>query len=339
MVELKPINEQVVVVLGASSGIGRETAVRFARRGAKVVAAARGEEGLDSLIEEIRADGGEAIAVQCEAAEFEQVKAVAEQAVETYGRIDTWVHLAAVSIYATFEETTPEEFRRVIEVNLLGQAYGAMAALPHLKREGRGALIHISSIEGKKAFPFQSAYASSKHGVVGFLDALRMELAHEGIPISVTNIMPSGINTPFFNKARTKLGVKPMALPPLYPPEEVARAILYAAEHSTRDIVVGEAGKLLLQLQRISPSLVDTLVLWTGFRGQKTNEPKSENAPDNLYDPLGGYDYVKGDFGLLTQPASPYNWLTRHPAARRVVGGVALAAATLWAAKNLRLET
>lgn len=336
--ELKPINEQVVIVLGASSGIGRETAIRFARRGAKVVAAARGEEGLDSLIEEIRADGGEAIAVPCEVAEFEQVKAVADQAIETYGRIDTWVHLAAVSIYATFQETTPEEFKRIIEVNLLGQAYGAMVALPHLKRAGRGALIHISSVEGRRAFPYQSAYASSKHGVIGFLDALRVELAHEGVPISVTNIMPSAINTPFFNKARTKIDVKPLGMPPLYKPAEVARAILYAAEHPTRDIIVGEAGKTILTLQSLSPSLVDTLVLWAGFRGQKTNVPKSENAPNNLYDPLSGYDYVEGDYGNLTQPASPYNWFTRHPNTRRLVSGAALAAATLWAARAFRQD-
>jgi NAD(P)-dependent dehydrogenase (short-subunit alcohol dehydrogenase family) len=334
--QLKPINEQVVVVLGASSGIGRETALRFARRGAKVVASARDEAGLESLIEEIRADGGEAIFVPCEVAEFEQVRNVAERAVETYGRIDTWVHLAAVSIYATFDETTPEEFRRVIEVNLLGQAHGGMAALPHLKREGRGAFIAISSIEGKRALPYQSAYAASKHGVIGMLDAMRVELAHEGIPIAVTAVLPSSINTPFFNKARTKIGVKPMGIPPLYPPQEVARAILYAAEHPTREIVVGEAGKMIALMQRLSPELVDTLLLWTGFRGQKSNQPKSEAAPDNLYDPLSGYDYVKGDYGLLTQPASPYNWLTRHPNARRVVSGAALAAATFWAARTLR---
>ncbi|HEX8683249.1 MAG TPA: SDR family oxidoreductase [Ardenticatenaceae bacterium] len=334
--QLKPINEQVVVVLGASSGIGRETALRFARRGAKVVASARDEAGLESLIEEIRADGGEAIFVPCEVAEFEQVRNVAERAVETYGRIDTWVHLAAVSIYATFDETTPEEFRRVVEVNLLGQAHGGMAALPYLKREGRGAFIAISSVEGKRALPYQSAYAASKHGVIGMLDAMRVELAHEGLPIAVTAVLPSSINTPFFNKARTKIGVKPMGIPPLYPPQEVARAILYAAEHPTREIIVGEAGKLIALMQRLSPELVDTLLLWTGFRGQKSNQPKSESAPDNLYDPLSGYDYVKGDYGLLTQPASPYNWLTRHPNARRVVSGAALAAATLWAARTLR---
>src|SRR5215208_8445706 len=144
--QLKPVEEQVVALMGASSGIGRETALRFAKRGAKVVVSARGEHGLDSLVDEIRRGGGEAVAVLADVAEFEQVKAVADRAVEEYGRLDTWVHLAAVLLVASFEETTPEEFARVIDVNLMGQVYGAMAALPHIKREGGGALIHVSSM-------------------------------------------------------------------------------------------------------------------------------------------------------------------------------------------------
>ena len=135
MVKLKPVGEQVVVLMGASSGIGRETALRFARKGARVVVSARGEEGLDSLVEEIRAEGGDASYVVAEVTDFDQVKAVADRAVEEYGRLDSWVHLAAVGLFATFEQTTPEEFERVIDVNLRGQVYGAMAALPHLKRE------------------------------------------------------------------------------------------------------------------------------------------------------------------------------------------------------------
>jgi NAD(P)-dependent dehydrogenase (short-subunit alcohol dehydrogenase family) len=166
--QLKPIEEQVVVLMGASSGIGRETALRFARKGAKVMVSARGEEGLDSLVEEIRAEGGEATAVVADTSDFGQVEAVADRAVEQYGRLDTWVHLAAVGLFATFEQTTPEEFERVVDVNLMGQVYGAMAALPHLKREGRGASIHISSVEAKRSFPFHSAYGASKHGIDGF---------------------------------------------------------------------------------------------------------------------------------------------------------------------------
>jgi NAD(P)-dependent dehydrogenase (short-subunit alcohol dehydrogenase family) len=186
MKSLKPIHEQVVVLMGASSGMGRLAALEFAQRGAKVVVSARSGTGLRTLVDQIRRDGGEAISVTADTSQFEQVKAVAEAAVSAYGRIDTWVHLAAVSLYATFEETTPEEFHQVIEVNLVGQAYGAMAALPYLRQEGRGALIHVSSIEGRRTLPFQAAYGASKHGIIGFLEALRLELKHEGLPISVT---------------------------------------------------------------------------------------------------------------------------------------------------------
>src|ERR687894_1432376 len=202
MMQLKPVDEQVVALMGASSGIGRESALRFARRGAKVVVSARGEDGLASLVDEIRSEGGQATYVVADTSEFEQVKAVADRAVEEHGRLDTWVHLAGVGLFATFEQTTPEEFARVIDVNLMGQVYGAMAALPHIKREGRGALIHISSVEAKRSFPLHSAYGASKHGIDGFLKALRLELKHERWLISVSQVMPATINTPFFDKGR-----------------------------------------------------------------------------------------------------------------------------------------
>lgn len=211
--KLKLIEEQVVVVMGASSGIGRETALRFAEKGAKVVVSARGEKGLDSLVEEIWDKGGEATAIPADVSEFEQVKAVADAAVEEYGRLDTWVHLAAVILFATFEDTTPEEFERIMDVNLMGQVYGAMAALPYLRREGRGALVHVSSMGARRSIPLQSAYCASKHGIEGFLESLHVEMEHEGLPISVTNVMPATINTPLFDKVRTKLGVKPVAPP------------------------------------------------------------------------------------------------------------------------------
>jgi NAD(P)-dependent dehydrogenase (short-subunit alcohol dehydrogenase family) len=323
-VQLKPVGEQVVVMMGTSSGIGRESALRFARKGAKVVASARGEEGLDSLVQEIRDTGGEAIAVPADTSEFDQVKAVADRAVEEYGRLDTWVHLAAVGLFATFEQTTPEEFRRVIDVNLMGQVYGAMAALPHLKREGRGALFHISSVEAKRSFPFHSAYGASKHGIDGFLEALRVELKHEGWPISVTQVMPGTINTPFFDKGRTKLGVKPVGVPPIYEPQTVANLILYAAENPTRDLVSGGAAQALIVNQRLSPRMLDAILATrAGFSPQKTDEPRSEEDPDNLYAPIQGHDTAKNGFQALSR--SLYNWLEMHPVVRRGAAvGVAL---------------
>jgi NAD(P)-dependent dehydrogenase (short-subunit alcohol dehydrogenase family) len=321
--QLKPVEDQVVVLMGASSGIGRETALRFAERGARVVVSARSEEGLNSLVEEIRGKGGLSTAVPAEVTEFNQVKAVADRAVEEYGRLDTWVHLAAVLLVASFEETTPEEFARVIDVNLMGQVYGAMAALPHIKADGGGALIHVSSMGAKRSIPLQSAYCASKHGIDGFLESLRVELQHEGWPISVTQVMPATINTPFFDKARTKLGVKPVAPPPIYEPGIVSEAILHAAENPARDLVVGGAAKAVILSQAVAPRLLDVLLKVRGFEVHYTREPKPEDAPDNLFEPIDGHNVVEGSFGDRAHPRSFYNWLELHPTVKRVavVGG------------------
>ncbi|HWQ53533.1 MAG TPA: SDR family oxidoreductase [Bryobacteraceae bacterium] len=321
--KLKPIHEQVAVVFGASSGIGRQTAIDFARRGARVVVAARSREGLDSLVKTIHDSGGKAIAKQADAADFEQVRAVAEEAVREFGHLDTWVHAAAISLYARFEDTDPEEFRRVIEVNLVGQAYGARAALPHLRREGRGALIHITSVESVLAMPLQSAYAASKHGAKGMLDALRRELEAEGVPISVTNVMPAGINTPLFNHARTKLGVKPTPMPPIYEASTVSDVILYAAEHPVAEIYAGGAAKAFATLQSAVPRLVDRVVARTAIPGQETDEAKPLGAPDNLYQPVGDHR-VSGDFSAQARQVSVYNWLETHPLGGVILAGTAI---------------
>jgi NAD(P)-dependent dehydrogenase (short-subunit alcohol dehydrogenase family) len=331
---LKPINQQVVVILGASSGIGRETALQFAKRGAKLVVAARDETGLGTLIEEIARSGGTATHVVAETTSFDQVKAVADQAIQLYGRLDTWVHIAAVNLYATFEQTTPEEFQRVVDVNLMGQVFGAMAALPYLKQEGRGALIHISSVEAKRSFPYHSAYAAAKHGIDGFLEALRVELAREKSSISITNVMPASVNTPLFSNSRTKIGVKPQGIPPFYEPESVAEAILYAAEHPRRDIIVGGAGQGMALLQKLSPALMDALLTQIGFRLQQTKELKSQAEPDNLFEPISD-DRVKGDFTNQARPSFS-NWLNTHPIAKwGTIAALGLVALALLVTPNL----
>ncbi len=329
MMQLKPIGEQVVALMGASSGIGRDAALQFAERGAKVMISARGEEGLSTLVEEIRGKGGEAAYIVADTSDFEQVRAVADRTVEEYGRLDTWIHLAGVVLYATFEQTTPEEFERVIDINLMGQVYGAMAALPYIKREGRGALIHVSSVEAKRAFPFHSAYASSKHGIDGFLEAMRVELKHEGWPISVTQVMPGTINTPLFDKGRSKIGVKPVGMPPIYEPETVTNVLLHAAEHPERDLMAGGAAAALALNQRLSPRLLDAVLSTrAGFSPQMTNEPSSESDPDNLFGPISGHDTVRNGFRTLKR--SSYNWLQGHPLLRKgVLAGTVLGTAAL----------
>lgn len=333
--QLKPITQQVVAVVGASSGIGRETALQFALRGAKLVVSARSESKLASLVDEIRGFGGEVTPMVIDdVAVFEQVKAIADRTVEVYGRLDTWVHVPAVGIFATFDNTTPEEFKRVIDVSLMGQVYGAMAALPHLKREGQGALIHISSMEGVRSLPYQSAYSAAKHGIEGFLEAMRLELQHEGIPISVTSVKPAVINTPFWNNGLTKLGVKPSGIPPYYDPRLVADAVLYVAQHPTRDFFVGDAARILAVLQRLSPELADSLLLLIGFQAQRTNELKSPDDRNNLYEPVPTDTRVDGDFNNLVIP-SVSDWLAKNPALGwGVIAGVA--ALALLATQGLR---
>ena len=285
-------------------------------------------------MDEIRSFQGEVTPVIAEVAEFEQVKAIADKAVEAYGRIDTWVHAPATTVFALFENTTPEEFKRIIEVSLLGQVYGAMAALPHLKREGRGALIHISSVEGVRTLPYQSAYGAAKHGIEGFLQALRVELQHEKLPISVTSIKPAVINTPFWDNAKTRLGVQPAGIPPYYDPRLVADAILYTATHPTRDFIVGDAGRVLDFLERLSPPLMDALMLQIGFPLQHSDEPKSEHDSNNLYEPVLTDTRVDGDYSKMVIP-SFLDWVDKNPVLKwGAIASIAVAFAVTQAFRN-----
>jgi hypothetical protein len=210
-----------------------------------------------------------------------------------------------------------------------------MVALPHLKREGRGALVHVTSVVAKRAVPLQSAYCAAKHGVDGFLESLRVELRREGWPIGVTNVMPAAINTPLFDKARTKLGVKPKGFPPMYAPGVVSDAIIYAAEKAPRDIVAGGAGKGLIMGQRLSPRLMDAIMLPGGFESQQTGEPKSEDAPDGLFGPVEDQDRVEGDLGSQMLSRSLFTWLDTHPVAKRgVAAGAALATLAILRARS-----
>jgi NAD(P)-dependent dehydrogenase (short-subunit alcohol dehydrogenase family) len=278
---------------------------------------ARNLIGLQSLVSEIRAIGGTAELYPADVTQPEQMDALAAETARIFGHIDTWVHVAGVGVWAYFEDTTPEEFKRVIDVNLMGQVHGAMAALPYIKRQGGGAMIHVSSAMGKVALPLQSAYAASKHGMAGFLDVLRLELQEKRIPISVTNIMPSAIDTPLFKKALTKMDVEPKALAPVYPPDIVADAILYAAEHPTRDIVAGAAGRFIVSLRAIAPALVDSFIQWISINGQRSNRPKSALAPNNLYGSLDGFNHVTGS-QTPGKPNKAYTWLRSHPLALAV---------------------
>lgn len=312
-INLKSVSVQSAVVFGASSGIGRLTALEMARRGAKVCVAARSLEGLKSLVAEIEAEGGEAFYVEADAADFDAVNTVAEKCVERYGRIDTWVNSMGAFIFASVEKTDPAEYKRLIEVNLLGQIYGAKAALPYLKKHG-GALIHVTSVEAWRTAPFQSAYGASKHGIHGFLQVLRVELAEENAPVSVTEILPAAINTPIYQKGRNKMPFKMRPIPPIYHPQIVTDAILYAAENPVRDLVAGGAGLGVVYAERISPRVADFFSETIGVPGQNAGEKDSpEQFEDNLFAPVSGYDTVEGNFSDEQFMSDPYTSLVTSP--------------------------
>jgi NAD(P)-dependent dehydrogenase (short-subunit alcohol dehydrogenase family) len=335
-IKLKPVGVQVVVVFGASSGIGRISALEFAKRGAKVCVAARSEAGLKTLVEEIEEAGGEAFYVVADAADFEQVKSVAQQTVERYGRLDTWIHSAAAFLFGTFEQTAPEEFEQMIKVNLLGQIYGAKAALQYLRKTG-GALIHISSVEAWRGVPYQSAYVASKHGIYGFLQSLRVELKHDQIPVSITQILPAAINTPIYDKGRNKMPFKPRAVPPFYNPKIVADAILFAAENPTTDLIAGGAGAGVVLAERFSPALAEWFSQKIGFVGQTTDEPAPEDSFGNLFEPVSGFDTVEGRFSGEQLNSDPYTYLKTNPKVKNsllaIAGGI-IGGILIWQAKK-----
>ena len=290
---MKPLFDQVIVVFGASTGIGRITALEACRRGARVLAADHNGDGLTSLAAE--AGAGDRLAIRfADTGNADQVQAVADGAVAQFGGIDTWAHVAGVAEHARFEDMPLENFRRVIDVDLLGPVYAAKAALPHLRRDGGGAFIVVSSMIARRSFPLVSSYSAAKHGVNGFLESLRVELQHDKVPVSVTEIQPATIDTPFFEHARTRLGVRPSGPPPVYPPERVAAAILRAAEHPGREVVVGGAGKAQLLMQRISPRAMDAFTRLAAFRLQKSDDPKGPHDADALDRPVEGDDRRRG---------------------------------------------
>ncbi|HOG45455.1 MAG TPA: SDR family oxidoreductase [Anaerolineae bacterium] len=321
----KPISDQVVVITGASSGVGRETALRCARKGATVVITARNEEALRAVNNEIAHDGSHVMAIPADMADWHQVQRVAQQVVERFGRIDTWVNNAAVGVYGTFSQVPVDEFRRVMDVNLLGQVYGAKAALPHLKKEG-GTLIGIGASSSLLPTPLQSAYTASAFALKGLYDTLRLEQQHERSGVNVSLILPSMVDTPFFEHAKTYLGVKPAPFSPVYEAGAVADAILHAAQRPVRDLNVG-AGGLLALAERIWPRLTDAYIRRVSFTGQLSDQPKSPSGPNNLWRPVPGPGAIGGGYRSL--PVEPYSWIQTHPAVRNAVAGVALSAVVL----------
>src|SRR5688572_6210566 len=276
---LKPLDEQVMVITGDSSGIGLVTAKQAAQRGACVVLAARNEKDLHDATQVIRRSGGRAVYAVADVADPTQVDAIAETALREFGRIDTWVNNAAVSIYGRLIDLSLEDMRRQMDVNYWGQVYGSRTAVQHLRRAG-GALINVGSALSDRAIPLQGGYCAAKHALKAFTDSLRMELEAQNVPIAVTLVKPASIDTPFFDKARTYLGVEPQPVPPVYAPEVVTDVILTAAQRPVREIIAGGSGAKI-SAARFAPRLADRYMeRWT-FAGQVTDIP-ADGRPDNL---------------------------------------------------------
>ncbi|GAA0492607.1 short-chain dehydrogenase [Paractinoplanes deccanensis] len=325
------MSEQVVVITGASSGIGRATALAFAARGARVVCAARTERALDSLAEQINGAGGTAVAVPTDVADPVAVAALAEAAEQRFGRVDTWVNNAAVGVWGRVEEISAAEFERVMRVNFLGHVHGIHAALPALRRAGGGALIGVVSAEGVRSIPLQAPYTASKFAVRALHDSLRGELVQEGTPIAVTTILPASIDTPFFEHARSKLGVMVKPPPPVYAPELVADTIVHAAEHPRREITVGAAAAAFGLAQRLAPALTDALlaVRRLGSGTQRTDRPA--NRADNVDEPLAEPGRIHGTHPGTVLKRSPFTTLI---ARRRRPGELLLSAVRRVSAKS-----
>ncbi|WP_029009340.1 SDR family oxidoreductase [Azospirillum halopraeferens] len=312
-VHLKPIEDQVIVITGASSGIGLVTARMAARRGAQVMLAARDGAILAELAEEIRRDGGTATHCAVDVGDEEDVRRLARTAIETFGRIDTWVNNAGVSIYGRIEEIPVAEARRLFDTDYWGVVHGSLAALPHLRAHG-GSLINVGSVVSIRAIPLQGHYAAAKHAVKGFTDALRMELEAEDAGVSVTLIKPTATDTLFEEHGRNHFGTQPMNPPPLYAPETVAAAILHAAQTPVRDLVVGGAGKMFQLAETFAPRLTDRIMSRYLTRYQRSGG--AERHPgDSLWAPSGNgreraglHGYVRGT-SLYTQ-AEMHPWAT-----------------------------
>jgi len=325
----KPLNQQVIVLFGASSGIGRVTALKLLKSGAKVTATARDKTGLDSLKTEAEkmGCGDNLIALIADATLTEQVQFTADQTIAKWGRIDTWIQNSGLWLIAPFEETTEAEFLQLIDVITLGCARAAWVSLPLLKKQG-GTLILLSSVEARRSLPNNSAYAAAKHAVEGFVESLRVELKHDKAPVNVTTIMPATIDTPLFEKSRVKMEggeFKWVGPRPSYHPSIVADAILYAATHKCRDIPVGTAAWIFMQLQKISPSFMDWWFDKSGWTMEKTNMPKKKE--DNLNKPIEGYDNITGDYyGSKTSKISIYNIIYNNQTMVKIGAGLGIAA-------------
>jgi short-subunit dehydrogenase len=339
-VKLRSINEQVMVITGATSGIGLTTARMAAEQGAKLVLAARSADALDQLASELRKQGSQVCTVAADVGEPADVERIGRAAMERFGRIDTWVNNAGISIYGRIEDIPLEDHRRLFQTNFWGVVHGSLEAVKHMKSRGGGALINLGSEASDRAIPLQGMYSASKHAVKGFTDALRMELEHDKAPISVTLIKPAAVDTMFTVHAKNYMDKEPALPEPIYAPEIVARAILYAAQHPKRDVFVGGMSKVLSVGGFTMPRLIDRYMRASMFRQQQADADSAPGRRDALHAPDTSRELRErnGDLGKVAERA-PYTAVSLRSsplAAATLLGGGALLAAWSLARRSAR---
>lgn len=326
---LQKLQDQVIVITGATSGIGLVTARQAAQRGARLVLAARSESALRQLMREITDMGGSAVYVAADVGRQDDVRQIARVATETYGSFDTWVNNAGVSIYGQLEDVPIVDMRQLFETNFWGVVHGSLEAAAHLKQRG-GAIINIGSVLSERAILLQGIYSASKHAVKGFTDALRMELERDRAPVSVTLIKPSAINTPYAKHAKNFMEHDTDLPPPVYAPDLVAQAILHAAEHSERELFVGSGGASLAVMGNLAPRLTDKVMAMV-FAGQQQSDLPVRSREDNGLDHAASTLEERGEFRGHTIESSPYTQAEMHPVvAGAVVAGASAVAAIAW---------
>jgi NAD(P)-dependent dehydrogenase (short-subunit alcohol dehydrogenase family) len=303
---------RVVVITGASAGVGRATARRFAEEGDAVALIARGKERLEAAAREVEALGGRALTLPLDVAEPAALEAAAEQVEAELGPIDVWVNNAMAAVYAPVTRLTPEEFRRVNEVTFLGSVWGTMAALRRMSARDRGTIVQVGSALAYRGIPLQSAYCAAKHALEGFLDSLRTELLHDGSNVRVTAVELPALNTPQFSWGRTKMQRQPQPVPPIFQPEVAADAIVWAVDNPRRELYVGWPTVQAIVGNKIAPGLADRYLARTGYDSQQIDEPVPLDRADNLFEPVPGDFAAHGRFDDCAKPRSVQLWLTRH---------------------------
>ena len=329
------MRSQTVVVTGASAGIGRAVATAFGARAATVGLIARGRRGLSAAAEDVEAAGGRAVVLPLDVADPQQVFAAVERMEDEAGPIDVWVNVAFTSVFAPFDEISPEEYRRATEVTYLGYVYATQAVLPRMKSRDRGAIVHVGSALAYRGIPLQTAYCGAKHAIQGFHQALRCELLHEKSHVRVTMVQMQAVNTPQFSWVLSRLPRRPQPVPPIYQPETVASAVLHAADHPRRrEYWVGSSTAATLAANALAPGLLDRYLARTGFDSQQTDRTHDPAAPANLFaaaDGDGGHDFgAHGEFDGRAHRWDPQLWASRHHGALAAASAVAVSGTTAW---------